>query len=443
MEPESRGGEPVKIDNEAVDRLNQIEIAQRLYKILPEDLAHQTLSIIMDGDEKWHQFLKTALSDPVACSVLFIVYMPPEKYETRSKLYQYLPPVWTYRYLCLLAKHHRKSGWESQFKALARTFLFVLSVDLQKLQGKPGTIRGLRENFEQASIYEDGTVRVETDLWPRARITWLSKSDRVEIHVHQLKEDLSKEEEKYAFSNAVDWSIIGWMQSFRHHPEIRDAAYSFGRGKKKVFCYVYKSDGKLVKQGKEDFFRLPLRDKYTGLRKKMESQFSVEEAEQEIDIAFFKSIFGYTEEKGNPPGYFRWFVFSWLSDAYQKLKEFYIDPSGESRKSLEEGIGDGIAMKEIIRSEPQSDYALVEETLRDIINKFGDKKDRIIIENYGKSDSQIAEIIAKRTGKPITKQAVQKKRQKIESILGETKKIEIRGVIREEENQTDPRTRKR
>lgn len=429
--------------DKAVDRLNQMFVMQELNRILPEDLVHRTLSVIMDGDKEWHQFLKTALSDPVAYSVLFVVYIPPEEYETRSKLYQHLPPVWTHRYLCLLAKHHRKSGWESHFKALAHDFLFVLNVDLQKSLGKSGSIRKLRKNFERASIDKDGTVRIETDLWPRAKITWLSKDDKVEVHVHQLKE-----EGEYAFNNLVDYMMIDWMQSFEDK-EIRDAPYKFEKQNKPVNCYIYKPDGQLEKGYP---FRLALRDKYTGLINKMASKYPMEgedvpydpdgdfldwgktDAWRMAERAFHKSILKYTRKKGFPPGYFRMSIKSDMSDIYQKLMGSYFDPSGKPPKSLDEELRGGIPIKEVMKSEPKSHAVLENEAVESIITEFiGDEKDRIILENYGKkSDSQIADIIAKRTKIPMSKQAVQKRRTQIEPLVERAKNLRI--VINEEEN---------
>lgn len=92
-------------------------------------------------------------------------------------------------------------------------------------------------------------------------------------------------------------------------------------------------------------------------------------------------------------------------------------------------------VKQRAKSPGELDSFLVDEVLRDLLDKgsFRDDKDRIMAENYGKSDHEIADIVFNITGESITKQAIRKRRiQHVEPIIGPL--LEIRKVMMEDQN---------
>jgi len=433
-------GDKIKmISDEAVDLLNQIQIMQEFNRIFPKDVGLRTLFKIIKifydhGVDLWREFIGTVLTDPVAFRTMFIVHTPLEEFELRLRLSQLSPPLRDHQHLCLLAKQLRKTGWESYVVDLAGDFLYLLMVDLQKLMGKPGTISELRKNFETISTEKDGTVRIETDLWPRAKIVRLFKSDRIEVHVHPLEE-----EPEWLFNNLADRMMIGWMQSFSDR-EIRDSPYTFQEGKAPVFCYVYRADGRLMKK---QSFPFALREKYAPLIHAKAEQYPLEregvkytDAEQEIETAFFQAILGYTPEKGSPPGYFKMVLKEKGFRAYQKAKRTNIDFTEGSLdyEVTDEDVEDGKTRIEFVANEPKDEVTLIAKTIVEDpqIKDSLDEVDRIILENYGKSDPEILAIATNQLRRKISRQAIQKRRKKIDSLLKGL--IEFRTVVHGEEN---------
>jgi hypothetical protein len=408
---------------------NQYEITQEFIRSCPENLFSRTLSTILAnlGSHLWEEFEDTILSDPIIFRIVFSVNTPPEEFDLRRKLFQLFHPISDHRYLCLFAKSQRKLGWEDYLKGLAHDFTVIFCVDLQKSMGKPGTIKELRENFEKVVTDEDGTQRIEIDLWPKARIVQLIKDNNIEIHHYLLGE-----EDRFEFSNLADETMIGWMQSFEDR-ELRLSPYEFEKGDKQILCYIYRPDGKLLEK-----FPYALRNKYENLiaKKLREYDFLTEKGilfgwegvdiSQEAESAFWEAILRYTPRKGPPPGYFKRFLLSRLSGIYRRAKETNVFES----KILDREMGDGTPMIEIVRSIPKTDYALASDITVELIGK--DPVDKVIAENIGQSNSKIAELVRKKLDRRMTRQAIQKRRTKIEPLLREL--LEIRSIMRMDED---------
>lgn len=192
------------------------------------------------------------LSDPVIFKIALIVYLPPEQFDLRIALTYLSNPIWAHRYLVLFTYKHSlcKSGWEDYLRGLAHDFMVILSTDYQRLLGKPGTISELRENFEKISTDEDGNLKIEIDLLPKAKIIQLIKEGKIETHHY-----LQTEEGKYEFNNLADEIMIEWMQSFEDG-ELRLAPYELKKGDSHMY-YIYAPDGKMI-----DKFPYALRNKY-------------------------------------------------------------------------------------------------------------------------------------------------------------------------------------
>lgn len=426
----------------------QYEITQEFIKTCPGDIFSWTIQRMMTRFDasSWERFENQVLSDPVIFRIAFIVDTPPEEFDLRTKLSQLSPPIRDHRYLCLFAKQQRENGWEPYLLDLARDFLFVLRVDQQKLMGRPETIIELRKTSEKVSEDRDGTLRIETDLWPRAKAITLIKDSAIEIHVYQLKE-----EGIYPFSNLADEMMIGWIQSFEDR-QLRDTAYISGEGGPTILYFVYNPDGKLTKGSP---FPYGLRNKYWPLIRKMGRKYPFErrgvhhkaregfpswyttDGALEADAGFWEAILKYTTEKGPPPGYFRMSLQNKLYRAYKKAYKINTDYAGGS---LDEEILEGIRGIDIMRSEPQSAPALLAEVIRDIaIEHFKDPIDRLIAQNLDKNDTEIAAVIREKTGKSMTKQAVQKRR--VNKVLPLARRLlGIKLVRREEENRGKRKT---
>lgn len=405
------------------------EAAQEFIKLFPEDVFSQTFIEILKScvGKSWGE-LKRILSDPVVFRIAFIVYMPPERFDLRVKLTYLSNPIRDRRDLIRFIKHHcdHKSGWKDYLRDLAHDFMVILSTDYQRLLGKSGTISELRENFEKISTDEDGTLKIEIDLWPKAKIIQLIKAGKIETR-HYLRE----EEGKYEFSNLADEMMIEWMQSFEDR-ELRLAPYEFKKGDSHIY-YIYAPDGKLIEK-----FPYALRNKYENLiRSKLRYYlakkgipFGWEKADvsQETELTFLDSIFKYTKQKGFPPGYFETVLIRRFHDIYQNARKASIDFSGGS---LDKEMKSGTSIIKIIRSESKS--ALVSEGIRDIL--IEDPINRIIAVNLDESDSKIAVIIFEELGKSITKQAVQKRRvTKVVPLLKDSIEIGLRLAMKEDED---------
>jgi hypothetical protein len=119
----------------------------------------------------------------------------------------------------------------------------------------------------------------------------------------------------------------------------------------------------------------------------------------------------------------------------------------EELKSLDEDIENengqsGFRLIDLVRQREKStgelDSFLVDEVIKDLLcqDSFSNDKDRIIAENYGKSDQGIADVIFEITGKSITKQAVQKRRtHHVEPLM--KRKLDIRMVMMEEQKRNE------
>lgn len=418
-------------------------IFQKFLKIYPREMLHFILAIALRGfDETQEKEFRELLRDDTVFRIFFTVHTPPEEIDLRFKLYSLSIPIQDHYRLILLGERYRNKPfcWDL-IKYLAGKFLFVLAVDLQKKAGKPGSIIHLRESRLKRDVLEDGTVRIEKDVWPWARIVQLVKGNRIELHFYLLKD-----ETPFEFNNFFDLQEINWMQFFRDR-KLRDIAYEFKKGGLEYYIYGYKKDGTPLKGTP---FPFALKEKYKPLISKQAKQHPLEKyrerggvkrerkikvENQEAEMAFFESILKYTKEKGYPPGYFKLAILNPLYEAYKKAKE---KKDFESKSIYEEEEG-GVPIIETVRSEFKSDFILVDEAIEDLLSKgtLKDEEDRIIAEHYErKSDGEIAKIIFKALGKPMTKQAVQQRR--VHNIKPQVERLkELKEVMREDLEKKD------
>jgi hypothetical protein len=100
------------------------------------------------------------------------------------------------------------------------------------------------------------------------------------------------------------------------------------------------------------------------------------------------------------------------------------------KQALPKGIEFEEVKVETIKAEPKSVSVLLEEAVMDLT--FNDPIDKIIANNYGKSDSKIAAIVEENLDKRMTKQAIQKRRKcRVNPVIG--KSLEIKPLMTEDE----------
>lgn len=92
---------------------------------------------------------------------------------------------------------------------------------------------------------------------------------------------------------------------------------------------------------------------------------------------------------------------------------------------------------ETLRVEPKSRSALIAEAITDQI--FKDPIDKIIRENYWETGSEIQDIVYKKTGKRMTRQAIEKRKTKNIKPLIE-RPLELKMIIREDESRIEEKT---
>ena len=363
------------------------------------------------------EFRAIVLSNPLGLRVFLTIITPAEAIDIRVKFYELFNPLQDFFVMGLGiasdADTMKKPKWGTLARDLAQHLIDFNTIDNQKINGRPETITDLRKRFRQITTTENGETRIEEDHWPWAKVIKIFGQDKKlkEFHCYL------KKEERWNFSNYCDELLINLMQAF--DPPSRDRYY----GEKDcgpLLC-VYDTEGKRL-----DSFPFTLRGKYQSLIQNYVGKLPTrirKDGAQDIEELFFKSILQYSKKKGPPPGYFKWITKHHLSETYQRLK---------AQKELESNFGSIELMSE--RSIYENASLLIDEVVTELLNKdqFRDEVDKVILQNYGKSDPEIANIVFKKTGKKMTGRGIQKRRVKnIEPAL--IRPLEIKTIVRMEE----------
>ena len=426
------------------DQFRIVEQYCKVYNMSPLEMLDQVFDATIEeiDEARRKEFVNKILWDPVALRILLIANTPTEDFQSRAKLYALSPPIDDHRYLCSLAILLHKEGWEPYLNDLAHDFMVNATIDLQKLRGRPGIISELRENHERVTKVGDGIAKWETDAWPKARVVQFVRIEgektKIEAHFYPFEKQT-----QFEFDNFIDEFMIGWMQHF-HDKELRDDAYELQRRNAEVLINVYDVNGNLLKT-----FPFGLTEKYKPLIKRIARAYHFEPWEDikaKTDETFFKAILKFSSEKGPPPGYFKLALIHSLSKEYrEKIRKgdiFYI-----FRRENGETI-EGIPKIEILKKEPESDFALIDQILKDLSNDPALKGNRneIILESMrgGKSAQEIADTIKETSGESISRQAVQMWiNRHINPKL--RKRLELKNEMKEDQKRTryDPMKRQK
>jgi len=387
-----------KFDKEEINKLDSF------LNIYPPQIIKSNLHR-MNQLARREEFRAIVLSNPFGLRIFLTIITPAEAIDLRVKFYELFNPLQDFFIMGLGMASDADTMKEPKRGNLARTLAQHLidfhTIDEQKINGKLETITDLRKKFRQITRTENGEMKIEEDHWPWAKVVKIFDQDKKlkEFHCYL------KKKERWNFSNYCDELLINLMQAF--DPPFRDRYYG-GKDFGPLLC-IYDTEGKRL-----DSFPFTLRSKYQSLIQNYVKKLPTgirKDGAQDIEELFFKSILQYSKKKGPPPGYFKWITKHHLSKTYQGLK---------TQEDIESNFGSIELMPE--KSIYENASLLVDEVVTELLSKdqIGNEVNRIILQNFGKSDPEIANIISKKTGKKMTGRAIQKRRKNIEPKLLKT-----------------------